>query len=98
MTVLTRTAALRLLVLRLTVLVVMIGAVFLLLSQAGSADEPPPPTMDYVVAPGDTLWEIAASVSEPGADLRLVVDDITGLNDLSGGIIHPGQTLRLPLH
>lgn len=89
--------ALRLLVLRLTVLVVMVGAVFLLLTLAGSAGEPPPPTMDYVVAHGDTLWDIAESVMVAGGDVREVVDGIQDLNGLSGGAIHPGQTLRLPL-
>jgi Tfp pilus assembly protein FimV len=94
----TNTDALRLLVLRLAVLVVLTGAVFLLLTSAGSADEPPPPTMTYVVEPGDTLWDIAAWVVEPGADPRRMVDDIQDLNQLAGGTIQPGQTLRLPLH
>ena len=97
MPVRTHTDALRLLVLRLAVLVVTTGAVFLLLTSAGSAGEPAPPTMTYVVQSGDTLWDIAASVGEPGADLRRVVDDIQALNQLEGGTIRPGQALRLPL-
>lgn len=97
MTARTRLHAIRLLVLRSVVLVVLTGAVFLLLTSAGSADQPPPPTSEYVVASEDTLWEIAAGVSAPGDDVRMVVAEIQELNGLSGGTIHPGQVLDLPL-
>ena len=35
----------------------------------------------YVVQPGDTLWDIAASVSVPGEDIRPLVD---GLQEVAG--------------
>lgn len=85
----------RLLVLRLLVLALAVSAVFLLLTSA-NADEFPAATTSHVVAPGDTLWALAAVLTEPGADVRLVVAEIEELNDLDGATIHPGQVLALP--
>jgi hypothetical protein len=48
-----------------------------------------------VVQPGDTVWEIAASISGDD-DIRAVVDEIQRLNHLHGAALVPGQTLRLP--
>jgi nucleoid-associated protein YgaU len=47
------------------------------------------------VAPGETLWQIAARV-DPGADRRALVDQIEALNHLHGDQIVAGQQLRLP--
>lgn len=85
----------RLLVFRLLVLAMAMGAVFLLLTSA-DAEAPPPPTVEHVVRPGDTLWALAAGVAGSGADLRPVVDEIEELNSLDGATIHPGQVLVLP--
>ena len=85
----------RLLVLRLLVLALAVGAVFLLLTSA-NADEPPAPTTSHVVAAGDTLWALGAGLTEPGADVRRVVAEIEELNGLDGATIHPGQVLVLP--
>ena len=48
-----------------------------------------------VVAPGDTLWEVAVR-ADPQADPQVTVARIVELNDLSGGELRPGQRLRLP--
>jgi hypothetical protein len=47
----------------------------------------------WVVAPGDTLWTIAAEIA-PHADVRATVDRLVELN--GGGPIAVGQHLRLP--
>jgi len=86
----------RLLVLRLLVLAAGVLAVFLLAASVGSADEPPSPTVQYIVEPGDTLWEIAAAVAPDGADIRDTVHEITSINGLQGALIHPGQQIELP--
>lgn len=85
----------RLLVLRLLVLALAVGAVFLLLTSA-DAGEPPAATSTHVVAPGDTLWALAASVADPGSDLRRVVATIEEMNGLNDAVLHPGQVLSLP--
>jgi hypothetical protein len=48
-----------------------------------------------VVQPGDTLWSIASALGTDG-DVRVLVDEIQELNDLSGADLVPGRTLRLP--
>jgi Tfp pilus assembly protein FimV len=66
-------------------------------ASAGAEDQGrPAPSVRYVVRPGDTLWSIAGRVSPPGQDLRPVVDEIAARNRL-GGVLVPGQVLRLPI-
>jgi LysM repeat protein len=49
----------------------------------------------YVVRPGDTLWSIAHTV-QPGADPRVVIDQIQRANTLAGASIVPGVRLAVP--
>jgi hypothetical protein len=67
-------------------------------SFAGSGARPPaaPQLRQVVVAPGDTLWGIAAAAA-PGADPRQMVQRITDLNGLTDAPLVPGQQLVLPV-
>lgn len=56
----------------------------------------PAPTSTVVVGSGDTLWEIAAEVAEPG-EVRAMVHRIAKLNALSGSSLQVGQELAVPL-
>lgn len=47
------------------------------------------------VQPGQTLWQIAASIA-PSSDPRDVIAEIQVLNDIRGAI-QPGQRLAIPL-
>jgi LysM repeat protein len=59
-------------------------------STTGSSD------FTYVsVAPGQSLWQLAAEVA-PQADPREVVADILKLNNLSSADLQPGQELAIP--
>lgn len=80
---------------RLCLLLAAVCMVFLMIG--GSADaEGPTSVIEYVVAPGDTLWEIAGGLTEPGGDVRPLVSDIVELSGVENGIIIPGQILLLP--
>ena len=48
----------------------------------------------YRVRSGDTLWTIA--VQHYGGDPRAAVWRLQEANELPGGILRPGQVLRLP--
>jgi LysM domain len=48
-----------------------------------------------VVEPGQTLWSIA-SAAQPAADPRLVIQQITTANSLSGASIYAGEQLWVP--
>jgi LysM domain len=50
---------------------------------------------EIVVRPGQTLWSIA-SAAEPGADPRLVVQQIMSANAMTGTDIAVGQLLWVP--
>ena len=49
------------------------------------------------VKDGDTLWTIAADYSQPGADLRKTVYQISQLNEISDHVIYPGDELLIPV-
>ncbi|WP_277212784.1 LysM peptidoglycan-binding domain-containing protein [Isoptericola croceus] len=48
------------------------------------------------VAPGETLWQYAATVAEPGEDLRDVVAALQDLNGMRSAELQVGQVLVLP--
>jgi LysM repeat protein len=51
---------------------------------------------DYMtVLSGDTLWSIATLVN-PEADPRDVVEEIIALNQLESAVLTPGQEIALP--
>ena len=52
--------------------------------------------MTHVVAPGDTLWLIAAGLIGPGEDVRDMVDTIIELNGIGGSMLQAGMALQVP--
>lgn len=61
-----------------------------------SGEHAAPVAFDSVtVVPGDTLWSIASD-AVPGADPRVVIEDIKRLNNLSSGAIQIGATIAIP--
>ncbi|MGH8774582.1 MAG: LysM peptidoglycan-binding domain-containing protein [Jiangellaceae bacterium] len=60
----------------------------------------PTETATVVVEPGYTLWQLATAAGDGAAvDPRVTVDAIVDLNGLrSGGDIHPGDVLLVPLY
>lgn len=55
-----------------------------------------PASAYVVVAPGDTLWDIAASRAPRGADLRYAVYQLREHNQLASANLRVGQRLSLP--
>jgi LysM repeat protein len=47
------------------------------------------------VHPGQSLWSVAES-ADPGADTRVVIQQIIELNGLSGNVVFAGQRLWVP--
>ncbi|WP_182113624.1 MULTISPECIES: LysM peptidoglycan-binding domain-containing protein [unclassified Actinotalea] len=74
------------------------GAGVVLSAQAAGADSPAAaqPVVTHVVAPGETLWEIAGGVAAPGQDRRDVVADLVQLNALGGAELQVGQQILVP--
>ena len=68
-------------------------------SRAGAGDAVVDRASSYVsvvVAPGDTVWTIAAAMAD-GRDVRGLVDEIVAVNGLRGGSVEAGQSLRVPV-
>lgn len=55
----------------------------------------PAATERIVVAPGQTLWQIASAHSD-GGDVRATVDAIEKLNALDSAMLYAGQELFVP--
>ena len=85
----------QLLPVRLLFLLLALVAVLLLSSTRVSAGEPLV-TTEYTVVTGDTLWEIAATVTDPGESIRRTIDTVRDLNRLDSSMLLPGQKLLLP--
>ncbi len=84
------------LTLRLLILLTGACAVFLLVSGRLDASTPQQAPGQYEVRPGDTLWEIATSVSTTDVDVRVVIAEIKRLNDLETSALRTGQSLLIP--
>ncbi|GEK20647.1 LysM peptidoglycan-binding domain-containing protein [Cellulomonas xylanilytica] len=76
---------------------VVVAAVTLFASQA-SADAPvaAQEVVRHVVQPGETLWQIAESVSAPSQDVRDVVVELVALNELPDAGLMAGQVIVVP--
>ncbi len=49
-----------------------------------------------VVAPGETLWDIATEHGPEGVDVRAYVDELIRTNGLSGATLPAGASIELP--
>jgi nucleoid-associated protein YgaU len=81
---------------QLSVLLATVCAVFLLIGGAADAEAPPGPVADYVVAQGDTLWDIAAEHTSEGEDVRVFIDAIKERSGITSSAIQVGQVLQIP--
>jgi nucleoid-associated protein YgaU len=59
------------------------------------ADDRPEPTRVVTVQPGQTLWDIASSVSGDG-DVRSTMSHLEAINHLDSTTVQVGQHLRVP--
>ncbi|MEG3614871.1 LysM peptidoglycan-binding domain-containing protein [Isoptericola haloaureus] len=62
---------------------------------AGSPGEPLEVRL-HTVAPGETLWDFAAPLTDPGQDVRDVVAELRDLNGMTESSLRVGQVLVLP--
>ncbi|HET9500491.1 MAG TPA: LysM peptidoglycan-binding domain-containing protein [Marmoricola sp.] len=87
---------------RLVFLVALVVLVFAALTvfggQSAATDEAGAPvqTRTVEVAEGDTLWEIASTVAEPG-EVREMIHQIQELNALSSAGVVVGQEIAVPV-
>jgi len=87
---------------RLTVLVLFLGLAFALFTMVGGHSAAtgeagrPVETRTIVVGEGDTLWDIASDIAEPG-QTREMIHYIEELNSLPGPSLMRGQKLAVPV-
>lgn len=79
-------------------LLVLLGLGLLISNGAGAALHAgtPESTHSVVVAPGDTLWDLATEAAGADGDVRSMIDHIEKINGLAGASLSAGQTLRIP--
>lgn len=73
----------------------VLGLLFLIFTSRALGAAPPAPPRVVVVRPGETVWSIAES-NFPDQDPRQTVEEIDRANHLRGGVVYPGERLRLP--
>jgi LysM repeat protein len=77
-------------------LTVVMAAGFASQSGAGQVEASTAPSYEIVVvAPGETLWSVAAAYAT--GDVQGLVNDIREANNLKGVDLQAGQKLRVPL-
>ena len=77
-------------------LTVVMAAGFASQSGAGQVEASTAPSYEIVVvAPGETLWSVAAAYAS--GDVQGLVNDICEANNLTGFDLQAGQKLRVPL-
>jgi LysM repeat protein len=77
-------------------LTVVMAAGFASKSGAGQVEASTAPSYEIVVvAPGETLWSVAAAYAT--GDVQGLVNDIREANNLTGFDLQAGQRLRVPL-
>jgi LysM domain len=92
---LTRRGRLVLVVVALTAVLVagfFLGAGSVATQERGTS----PATEVVMVAPGETLWDIASRITPSGDDVRDTMYDIKRLNALSSSALDAGQRIRVP--
>ncbi|MEY3072666.1 MAG: hypothetical protein RLZZ353_862, partial [Actinomycetota bacterium] len=83
---------------RLLVLVagaVLVAALGGLGLRAAAAPEAPAAAGHVVLAPGETLWEVAVRTAAPGVDPRAQLRDLVLLNDLDPAVAPAAWTVVL---
>lgn len=55
-------------------------------------------TYDYTVQTQDTLWAIAAKISDGESNIRNTIIEIKEINEMEDAQIYVGQTLKLPIY
>jgi LysM domain len=86
-----------------TATALLIAVVMLLVTGTAQATSSPPSPgrpggqnlAQVVVRPGQSLWSVAES-ADPDQDTRVVIQQITELNALTGDVVFPGQRLWVP--
>jgi antitoxin (DNA-binding transcriptional repressor) of toxin-antitoxin stability system len=92
---LTRRGRLVLLLVALTAVLVagfFLGAGSVATQERGTS----PATEVVMVAPGETLWDIASRLTPAGDDVRDTMFDIRRLNALTSSALDAGQRIRVP--
>jgi hypothetical protein len=85
-------------VLTLLFLVLVLAVLTVFGARSAATDQPgrPVPTRSVEVGQGDTMWNIASSVAEPG-EVRQMIHQIEELNALSGPSLVEGQEIAVPV-
>jgi len=78
-------------------LVVALAAVLVAGGAAADGPHPAQQVERHVVQAGETMWQIASDVAQPGQDVRDVVFELVRLNELPGAGLIAGQVIVVPL-
>lgn len=80
--------------LTIALIALVVSGVWAMRSEAAS--DTGPLELTVVVAPGETVWDIANDYVPEGAHPQAYVADVLRYNDIEPAAVQPGTVLRLP--
>ena len=78
--------------------VAVLAVAGLVLQSTAAESDVPDRTTSIVVAPGDTLWDIAAAATPAGHSPHATVAAISELNAVDPSSLQPGMVLVVPIN
>ena len=80
----------------MTLIMAWLAVLWIMPIQSADSATGPQEVMSYTVAPGDTLWGYAASITPSGGDVAQTVEELKDLNQLDSYSLQTGQRILVP--
>ena len=78
----------------ITIIILVISIILFAISTQGRK---PIEYRTIIIKKGDTLWSIVKTYQTNEVDPRKLINQIKRINNLENALLHPGQTIKVPI-